>query len=296
MPSLDTDRHVRPKFAGQVPTFKVGQIYHRRDEIHALYGGNWQSGISVSRDAPAIFLFTGESGEQYGYRDGYDDAGVFSYTGEGQVGNMVFKAGNKAVRDHSLTGRALHLFQSLGKGKPQKYLGEFVLANYSIRRGLDREGNERDVIVFHLMSAAAEPAAAEQVALELVDHTVSDEPESSSLEEARQRALVACEGRAGGAGTTAVRTLYERSKAVRDYVLLRARGTCEGCSSPAPFTDKQGAPYLEVHHTIRLSDGGLDHPRHVAALCPTCHRRIHFGQDGVSLNESVIQRVQSIED
>lgn len=288
--STATDRHaVPPRLAGQVPTFNVGQLYQRRDEIHANYGGSRQNGISTSGDCPAIFLFTGDSGEQYGYRDGYDDAGVFLYTGEGQTGDMVFKAGNKAVRDHSLNGRALHLFQSLGKGKKQKYLGEFALANYSIRRGPDREDHERDVIVFHLMPAA----------IGLPTYTLPDVEEKTptpvSIDDARQRALTACTGKVGSAGKTAVRSLYDRSKAVRDYVLLRAAGNCEACKSPASFRDKRGAPYLEVHHTTRLSDGGLDHPRHVAALCPGCHRRVHFGEDGHTYNQMVITRILALE-
>lgn len=288
--AMPSRRGQPPKMAGQVPTFNHGQLYHRRDEIHANFGGSRQSGISVSADCPAIFLFTGESGEQYGYKDDYDNAGVFSYTGEGQIGDMVFKAGNKAVRDHSFTGRALHLFQSLGKGKKQKYLGEFALSNYSIFLGPDREGNQRDVIVFHLMPVAVErPFAVDQV---------DDENEllsPQSLEGARQRALEACTGKAGGAGKVAVRTLFERSKAVRDYVLMRAAGVCEGCQNPAPFVDLRGAPYLEVHHTTRLSDGGLDHPQHVAALCPTCHRRVHFGQDGRVFNQSIIDKIKELE-
>jgi hypothetical protein len=39
-------------------------------------------------------------------------------------------------------------------------------------------------------------------------------------------------------------------------------------------------PNLEPHHIRRLADGGPDHPRWVAALCPTCHRRVHHGVDG----------------
>ena len=52
----------------------------------------------------------------------------------------------------------------------------------------------------------------------------------------------------------------ERSAAVREYVLARSTGVCEGCGTPAPFVTAQGAPYLEPHHTRRLSDGGPDHP------------------------------------
>lgn len=73
---------------------------------------------------------------------------------------------------------------------------------------------------------------------------------------------------------------YQRSEAVRRYVLARAGGTCECCSDPAPFVRADGSPYLEPHHTRRLSDGGPDDPRFVAGICPTCHRHIHYGQGG----------------
>ena len=99
------------------------------------------------------------SGEQYGYRDDFDSADVFSYTGEGQIGDMEFKVGNRAIRDHANEGQALHLFRSLGKGKAQRYLGEFVMANYSMRGAPDRNGTERDVIVFHLLRVDAKQDA-----------------------------------------------------------------------------------------------------------------------------------------
>lgn len=51
------------------PAFVPGQLYRRRD-LHAGYGGSYQSGISFSSRAPVVFLFTGDSGEQHGYRDG----------------------------------------------------------------------------------------------------------------------------------------------------------------------------------------------------------------------------------
>jgi 5-methylcytosine-specific restriction protein A len=249
------------------------------EDIHLNFGGSRQSGVSTSAACPAIFLFTGESGGQYGYRDDFDSADVFSYTGEGQVGDMEFKAGNRAIRDHAANGRALYLFRSLGKGRSQRYLGEFVMANFSIRKGPDREGGERNIIVFHLLrvdSKQEAPVVVAQLTLQL------------TLTEARKKAIDACNGVAGAAGTQAIRTVYERSMAVRDYVLLRAKGTCEACAVPAPFLGTDRLPYLEAHHTTRLSDGGVDHPRHVVALCPTCHREIYYGQNGAALNKKVI--------
>ncbi len=51
--------------------FEVGRTYDRRSEIHGPYGGQQQGGISTPKNQPLVFLFTGESGEQYGYKDGW---------------------------------------------------------------------------------------------------------------------------------------------------------------------------------------------------------------------------------
>ena len=42
--------------------FEVGKVYSRARDIHDVYGGGRQSGISTPKDQPLIFLFTGESG------------------------------------------------------------------------------------------------------------------------------------------------------------------------------------------------------------------------------------------
>ena len=85
--------------------------------------------------------------------------------------------------------------------------------------------------------------------------------------------------------------VYNRSNSVRVYVLRRANGICEGCSLPAPFVNKQGYPFLETHHIQRLTDGGPDHPRFVAALCPNCHRRAHYARDRATFNRQLARIV-----
>lgn len=99
----------------QLP-FIPNQIYNRRADIHALYGGNWQSGISTSASFPYIFIFSGKSGHQHGYKDGWDNSKVFSYTGEGQIGDMTFTKGNLALRNHLNNGKRVFLFESDKKG------------------------------------------------------------------------------------------------------------------------------------------------------------------------------------
>jgi len=54
-------------------------------------------------------------------------------------------------------------------------------------------------------------------------------------------------------------TIFLRNPVVVAAVLARAAGFCESCHSAAPFNRvADGSPYLEVHHEIRLADGGED--------------------------------------
>ena len=72
--------------------------------------------------------------------------------------------------------------------------------------------------------------------------------------------------------------LYGRNPDVVATVLERANGYCENCKQPAPFLKKRdGQPYLEVHHKIKLADGGGDTVANAIALCPNCHRKAHYG-------------------
>ncbi len=262
--------------------FEVGRTYDRRNEIHGPYSGQQQGGISTPKDQPLVFLFTGESGEQYGYRDGWDKNGVFLYTGEGQVGDMQFRAGNRAIRDHAMEGKDLHLFESLGKGKGYRYLGRFASSTWEYRQGLDRNGDLRRVIVFHLIKAENE---------EFAPPTSTAPPNTTpaTLDQLRKRAFEAASQAEKKDPREAKHFYYQRSAAVRTYVLARANGICESCSNSAPFQRSDGTPYLEPHHTRRITDGGPDHPRWVGAICPNCHREIHYGANGAEKNKHLQQ-------
>lgn len=84
---------------------------------------------------------------------------------------------------------------------------------------------------------------------------------------------------------------YERDPKVVLWVLETANGNCENCESPAPFFDKDGYPYLEVHHVKYLSQGGSDSTTNSVALCPNCHRRVHFSSDGKDVTNSLYEKV-----
>ena len=77
---------------------------YKRKELHDEYGGNRQSGICPSSVQPIIFIFSGNSGGQYGYEDGWDNENIFRYSGEGQIGDMEFTRGNKSILNHKEDG------------------------------------------------------------------------------------------------------------------------------------------------------------------------------------------------
>ena len=241
--------------------FELGRAYKRRDEIHKVYGGQEQGGISTPAGHPLIFLFTGEAGHDYGYKDGPDENGVFRYTGEGQVGDMEFTNGNRAIRDHVANGKDIHLFEKSYPDRLVRYLGQYVCTDWERGRGPDREGNDRELIIFHLVPLAELPPGANGQNDGPIDDDVP-------LDILRQRALAAASAATEGARGQSKKNYYARSSDVRAYVLRRAQGRCESCDSPAPFLRAGGHPYLEPHHTRRLSDGGPDHPRWVGAICP----------------------------
>jgi len=266
--------------------FEIGKIYHRQNEIHGVWGGQGQGGMSTPRAHPLVFLFTGESGAEHGYEDKFKPDGTFCYTGEGQVGDQRFTNSNRALRDHRELGKTVHLFEEAGRGL-SSYLGRVEYLGHHLEQRPDREGKTRNAIVFELgfIDYAAPSPSIEVSALS----TLRGEGRlaARSLAELRRLALT---------GVTNAATVEERrritrvrSDAVRAYVLKRAAGICEGCTNPAPFKTRRGTPYLEPHHTTRMADGGPDHPAHVIALCPTCHRRVHHAEDGQSYNDALKQ-------
>lgn len=74
-------------------------------------------------------------------------------------------------------------------------------------------------------------------------------------------------------------TDYKRNPAVVAGALARGNQTCEmpGCQVRL-FERDDRRKFLEVHHIVPLSEGGDDTMKNAAALCPMCHRELHFGR------------------
>ncbi|WP_223612356.1 HNH endonuclease [Phyllobacterium calauticae] len=264
--------------------FERGRIYNRRRDIHAPFGGQQQGGIISPAKHGLVVIITGEEGLEHGYADRWRPDGVFEYFGEGQVGDMSIRAGNKAVANHSIDGKSLLLFTKTKAGL--RFEDEFVYDSHHIERAPDRENNLRDAIVFELRPIGSLVEVVEAVAPAIG----AAAPDLAAL---RKKAMEAAKDSPGKTKKTT--TVFERSRDVRDYVVARAMGDCEGCEAPAPFLRSNGVPYLEPHHIRRMTDGGPDDPRHVIALCPNCHRRVHSGADGAHYNSTLATRMLTIE-
>ena len=268
--------------------FVPGAQYSHRWLVEK-YGGQWQQGIVTPKGKPYLFLFSGPSGAQYGYKDHWEAGNtIFYYTGEGQEGDMAFVRGNRAIRDHAENGKDLHLFEYVSGGLVE-YRGQMVVTGHDMRRGPDRNGNERDVIVFELVRVDEEPVEVQEAA------AGSGEAARTSLSLAELRELALTGGLAPLTPIERRQRVYERSAKVRAYARERAAGRCEACAGAAPFMTTAGAPYLEVHHLRSVTDNGPDHPEWVAAVCPNCHRRAHYGSDGVEFNQRLLDVIAEFE-
>ncbi len=139
-------------------SLEVGQKLKRR-EVHALFGGQTQGGISTPVNSKNVLIFTDpKSGSSYGYdkHEGLREDGSYAYTGEGQVGDQTMIRGNKAILETAKNGKVIRLF------KVEKtfatYAGGFVLGDptHEEKKALDVNGKHRKVIVFNLLPINAD--------------------------------------------------------------------------------------------------------------------------------------------
>jgi 5-methylcytosine-specific restriction enzyme A len=98
-------------------------------------------------------------------------------------------------------------------------------------------------------------------------------------------------GQAKPATVATTSQAYVRDPLVKAWVLQNAKGKCEGCGNPAPFTGDDGEPFLESHHVRPLAEGGSDTINNSAALCPNCHRRCHLGADRKDFTKSLYAKI-----
>jgi 5-methylcytosine-specific restriction protein A len=258
---------------------EVGEAYNRW-ELNDVYGGGRYNGISTPADRALIFIFTSDSGETYGYEDGFQPDDTFLYTGEGTEGDMTMDGGNKSIRDHHANNEDLHLFEDTEHPWIVTYRGQYEYDSHQWEVLPDENENRRDAIRFLLT-----PIGGTEIELTGRVSTLSDE----ELYENAKRSSPEAGEPEPGASTTNSGQSYTRSEVVKQFALRMAGEICQGCDEEAPFVDSDGEPYLEVHHLHSRADGGADDPENVLAICPNCHRRVHYGRDGDRFNQELIE-------
>jgi len=277
--------------------FTIGKEYARQRLLDFVGSRQAQSGVIWGPRELGCIICTsgGRHGKKAGYFDELLPDGSWWYFGQGTNGNQEMT--NSANSKLASLGLSVLLFTTReptareiatqgGYGKLFGYRGLFNVVDYE----------------FHVPENGIR-AGDRLLRFRLVPTTEGDEshPNDESTIPRRlpsgtlQEWLRVVTSRPVPVGLALVQ-YRQRCAQIRYYARLRAKGICEGCGTPAPFVGEQGAPFLEVHHLLRLADDGPDTPENVAALCPNCHRRAHYSSDRIEFNNLVRASVLSIED
>ena len=215
---------------------------------------------------------------------------IFHFTGMGMKGDQSLEfAQNRTLAESVVNGVEVHLFEVFQKGN-YVYRGRAELVSEPYQEDQpDVNDNLRKVWVFPL-EVVGEDALIPLPEGMIIKKQEQKQREAKRLsdEELAKRARYPKKGVGAREITT---TTYERNTYVAELAKRKAAGVCQLCAEPAPFSDKQGNPFLETHHIVWLSKGGEDTSENTVALCPNCHRKMHslnLKSDQASLREKAL--------
>jgi len=252
------------------PKLQQGEIL-RNNELSKIFKCAPQGGMRKSNTTNTLVLISDHTKSLY--EDRWEDD-TFHYTGMGQVDDQLLSySQNKTLNESNNTDIDVFLFEVFESGK-YVYQGQVKLVDAPYKeRQPDKHQNIRDVWVFPL---------------KLIEDTIPLIPEEIFIKKINERRKLAkkfsnerlLRRLKHAPNTPGVRHVvskqYERNQDVVEYVKRRANGICQLCGKKAPFTNKNGEPYLEVHHIKWLSEGGDDKIENATALCPNCHKKMHI--------------------
>ena len=245
---------------------KIGENYSNQESCNE-FGCSPQGGIRSVRDKNTeertdIILISNHVKSIY--NDQWINS-ILHYTGEGQEGDQVIKRGNKALLETlqgvNDTNPTIHLFEVF-KEKQHTYNGPVKVIDSDESQQLDKNGVFRKVLIFKLEPLQAVP-------YQQIKKTIKGLNNSELKWLANKKDKKTSK-------TVVKTTAFTRYPWIVEYTKRRANGSCELCGEKAPFNDKNGDPFLEVHHIDWLSRGGNDSIDNAVALCPNCHRKMHI--------------------
>ena len=254
-------------------TIQPGEVL-TNEQLCKAFGCSSSGRIRKTTHADSLVLISDHTSS---ISDDYWKNETLLFTGMGAKGNQTLEESlNAALFDSAAENpRNLYLLEIVDPDKSiYRYLGqaELTVHPYTTQR-YDETNRLRDVWVFpiRLTRGLVQPVKADQ------HFEAIRERDEIAIKNLNDDILLAKINQLPSdcSSTDVSRTQRLRNGLVIEYARRRAKGICELCEKPGPFKDKEGRPFLEVHHIIWLANGGEDTIRNVAALCPNCHRRMH---------------------
>jgi len=233
----------------QLP-FIPDQVY-KRSFIHDQYLGNRQGGIAPSTIVPYIFIFSGKSGPQYGYEDAWYNPDIFSYTGEGQMGDMKFIRGNLALREHVNNSKRVFLFENENKRPGYvKFITELEFFDFGYIDIPDINKNNRQGIIFFFKRKGAYiPVLAGQLDANILSDTPQSEYGKIILPNSTERVGLVTSRVGQGAYRKCIIHRWEYQCAVTKFNKIEILIA----SHIVPWSKANDNERLDVHNGILLS-------------------------------------------
>lgn len=255
------------------PNIKIGDTITNK-ELVSIFKVNPQQGMRRSLKNNCLVLVSDHTKGLY--EDKWRD-NIIHYTGMGNGNQRFSYKQNKTVYESRENGIILFLFEVL---KPTQYIfqGEVELAEEPyMSTQVQKDVGMREVCIFPLkVKDNSSPVAIEMNIMQDRERKLERKVRRETFNDLKEKASMAI-------GQPSKRKVYtnafERNPYVKEYVLKKSNGICQLCNLQAPFQDKSGNPYLEVHHIEWLSKGGDDTIENAIALCPNCHRKMHILDD-----------------
>lgn len=256
------------------PDLKLGQAI-TNDDLRGIFVCGNMGGMRRSKTTNTLVIISDHT------KGLYEDkwrGNILHYTGMGKKGDQDINAAqNRTLNESNTNGVGVFLFEVF-KGNSYIYRGRVELVETPYKeKQKDEDGNLRNVWIFPVESVDTEEVT--------IDSGIIKENYDKKEKQAKRLPYEALKEKAkeGGNVKTGVRSTtsqtYDRNAFVIEYAKRRAKGICQLCGKPAPFTNKMGEPYLETHHIEWLSEGGSDTIENTSALCPNCHRKMHIVND-----------------
>jgi len=241
------------------------------EEIMDIFKCSNQGGMRPSKKTNSLVLISKRIGSIYNDRRVGNEV---LYTGMGLTGDQKIKYQNKSLYYSNENDITVHFFE-VNDTKIYTYMGRAKLAGKPFQEEQeDNEKNIRKVWIFPIKLIDY------QLETNLTEKEFKRKQEKQE-EQAKKLKKGDLEKKAQQSDgqvklKKVLSNVYERNPYVAGLAKINANGTCQLCGEEAPFKNRYGDPYLEVHHIDWLSKGGKDIIENVTALCPNCHKKMHI--------------------